>query len=447
MALDSKGGSALPAALFDAGSYTPLFAGEGAAVCAAYGLVGGQGAYAVCQNGEAQSAADVDIACKTLELAAKTGYPVVTFYNSKGAMLEEGLGGIAAAARLAAAASKISGVVPQIAVVTGLCGASSALAAMGADLCIMTQNSELYLTPPFLSKQAGDEVAGAGSAEFAMKAGVAAMVCDDEELAARSAAKLLMMLPPNNLSAGPSFEYVPPTQPVDIAHYSGNGAIAALADEGSALELYEGFGGGVVTSLATVAGEVTGFVATNGPGTVLGSHCIAKTARFVRLCDAFNIPLVTVVNTDGFYKSSSDELAGALRDAARLTATYADATTVKVAVVTGSAVGGVYTALGSADLTIMMEGGVVAPLAPNTAVSILYKKEIDEAEGSVDAETKAREAAYIQEVAGAAAVQKAGLADFVADSRSLRASLANALDILATKRVQRLPKKHGNMPL
>lgn len=447
MAQDKKGAADLLAALYDNGAYTPLFATGESEIEAAFGLVGGQPVYAVCQNGGAVTSADVKRARKTLNLAAQTGNPVVTFYNSKGAKLEEGLQSLKAAAKLNAASAKLSGVVPQIAVVVGVCGASSALAAVGADLCIMTKDAELFMTAPFLSAAAGDKAAGAGTAQQAAESGLAAIVAEDAQAAVKEAAKLLMLLPGNNLSAPASFEYSAPATVLETAKYNGVAAVAAIADTGSDVELFKGFGKGVVTSLATVSGAVVGIVATNGEDTFMGRYCTARTARFVRMCDAFSIPVVTIVNTGGFEVSSTADAAGNIREAARLAATYADATTAKVAVITGKAVGTAYTALAGADLTIAMEGCVVAPVEPSAAVTILHKEAIAASGNSIEAETAALVKTYIAQHAGAGALAQAGLADFTATPATLRASVASALDILATKRTQRLPKKHGNMAL
>ncbi len=440
-------GAGLLAAFFDGGAHTALFGGEGGNVLAAYGDVGGLGAYAVCQTGGALSAADVEISCKTVALAAKTGRPVVTFYNAKGAVLTEGGKTLSAAASLSRAAAAVSGVVPQLAVVYGVCGASNALAALAADLCIIAEGAELFLTPPFLSAAAGDAPEGAASAKAAADAGVSALSAKTPEEAAQLAARLLMLLPRNNLAATAQFEYTAPAAGIDTANYTGLSAAKAVADEGSLVELYEGFGDGVITALGTVEGNVAGFVSTNGANTYLGGYCMAKTARFVRLCDAFSIPVVTLLHTGGLVKSSSAEAAGLLRDAARLAATYADATTAKVAVVTGRCVGQAYTVLGSADLTVAMRGCVLAPAEPSAAASVLYKDEIAAAEGSVEAGTAAYAKQYEAEVASADAALAAGLADMVADAPGVRAAVVAALDALATKRTQRMPKKHGNMAL
>lgn len=445
MASEKMGPGGLMAAFFDSGAYTPVMSAEGGAV-AAFGMVGGQSVYAICQKGDAITAADVSLCCRVLDLAAKTGNPVVTFYDSPGAKLQDGLSSLTAAKDLAVAAAKVSGVVPQIAVVSGVCGASSAMAAANADLCIMTKDAQLFLTSPFLSAAAGDKLKGAGSAESAVKAGVVSYVAEDAEQAAKIAARLIMMLPQNNLSEAGAFEYNPASVAFP-APYNPVSAIQALADESSVLELFAGFGDGVTTCLATISGSVVGIAATNGKDSTLGRLCTAKLSRFVRLCDAYSIPVLTVVNSGGFAVSSTSDESGALREAARLAATYADATCAKICLLCGTTTGTLYTALGSADLTIAMQGSVTAPVLPTAAVTVLYKEEIEASGNPIEAETAARARKYEEEVASASALFTQGLADFVADASNVHSVVAAALDILSSKRAQRMPKKHGNMPL
>lgn len=442
MASKKLGKGEILASFFDEGVYSALFA-DGA-VQAAYGCAGGQPVYAVCQGGDALTVKDVQKNIKVLGMAAKTGNPVVTFYDSVGARLEEGLDVLSANAALTAEIARVSGVIPQIAVVTGVCGATAALAAASADLCIVAEGAELFFTAPFTSAAQGDKLAGAGSAAFAAKAGVAALTAKDAAEAAALAARLVGMLPGNNL-AGPSvFEFEAPATALELAKYSAVKAVEALADAGSALELYGAYGKKVYTALATVNGNAVGVVATEPDA--LCHNCVSKAARLVRLCDAFSIPVITLVNSEGFVKSASDDQAGGIREAARLAGTYADATTAKVAVLTGKTVGPVYTALANADLTIAVQGCTVAALEPEAAVRVLFKQELD-ASDNVLAATKAKAAQYAAESCGAEAAVQAGLADFAADAASLRGTLVAALDMLATKRAQRLPKKHGNMAL
>ena len=447
MASKSTKGEIL-AKFFDDGEYTALFA-DGA-VSAASGYAAGQQAYAVFQNGEAVSVKDVEKNIKVLELAAQTGCPVVTFYDSVGAKLAEGLDVLNAAAKLNATIAKVSGVVPQVAVVLGVCGGTSALSAANADVCIMAEGAELFFTAPFTAAAKGDKVADAGSAAAAAKAGVAAIVAADPaeaaekaaHIAAEKAAHIVGLLPANNLTGPAIFEFEQPTA-VLSANAEPAKAAAALIDKDSAVEMYAGFGKNVYTAFATIGGNAVGVVAT---GKELCHNCVAKASRFVRLCDAFSVPVLTIVNTEGFVPSTSDDIAGGIREAARLAATYADATTAKVALIAGKAVGPVYTALAAADLKIAVKGCTISALEPSAAVSVLYKEEID-ASDNIVAATKAKAAAYVAEVCSADAAVAAGSADMTCEAANARASVVAAFELLSTKRAARLPKKHGNMAL
>ena len=439
MAANKPSKEAILAAFFDEGNYSPLF--TDGAVSAAFGCANGQSVYAVYQNGEPVGAADLDKTTRVLKMAAETGNPVVTFYNSTGAKLEGGLELLNANSRLTAEIARISGVVPQVAVVTGTCAGTSAVQAAAADVCIMAADAELFLTAPF---NAEDKVKAAGSAEFAAKAGVAAIVEEDAVKAASAAARVVGMLPANNLAGPAVFDFEAPAAALNLVKYDAKSAAEAIADAGSLTELYAGYGRNIYTALGSVNGQAVGIVAT-AKGT-LCHKCTAKAARFVRLCDAFSVPVVTIVDTEGFVPSVTDDVAGGIREAARLAATYADATTAKVAVLAGKAVGPVYTTLAAADLRIAVTGCTVSALEPSAAVSVLYKDEID-ASDNIIAATKAKTAAYTAEVCSAASAVAAGAADMSCDAANVRASVVAALELLSTKRAARLPKKHGNMAL
>jgi len=440
MAATKPGKAELLAAFFDDGVYTSLFA-DGA-VDAAYGCANGQTVYVVYQNGGALDVQDIQKNVRVLKMAAETGSPVVTFYNSVGAKLTGGLDLLNANSRLTAQIAKVSGVVPQLAVITGTCAGTSAIHAAAADLCVMAQDAELFLNAPF---NAGDKVKDAGSADFASRAGVAAVVAPDAVQAAAQAAKIVGMMPANNLAGPALFDAAAPKSAINPAQYTAAGAIEALADRESAIELYSGYGKNIVTALATMNGSVVGILATEKKS--LCHKCTAKAARFVRLCDAYSIPVVTVVNTDGFVKSEGDDQAGGIRQAARMAGVYAEATTAKVAVLLGEAVGPTYTVFAaSADWRIAVQGCTVAPLAPEAAVTVLYKEEIFASDNIVN-ETKAKAAAYAKEACSAQAAVAGGAADAVANAADVRNMAVQALDMLATKRAVRLAKKHGNITL
>ena len=300
MAANKPSKEAILAAFFDEGNYSPLF--TDGAVSAAFGCANGQSVYAVYQNGEPVGAADLDKTTRVLKMAAETGNPVVTFYNSTGAKLEGGLELLNANSRLTAEIARISGVVPQVAVVTGTCAGTSAVQAAAADVCIMAADAELFLTAPF---NAEDKVKAAGSAEFAAKAGVAAIVEEDAVKAASAAARVVGMLPANNLAGPAVFDFEAPAAALNLVKYDAKSAAEAIADAGSLTELYAGYGRNIYTALGSVNGQAVGIVAT-AKGT-LCHKCTAKAARFVRLCDAYSIPVVTVVNTEGFVKSEGDD--------------------------------------------------------------------------------------------------------------------------------------------
>ncbi|PWM57128.1 MAG: propionyl-CoA carboxylase [Subdoligranulum variabile] len=440
MAANKPGKAEILAAFFDDGASMPLYT-EGA-VSAAYGCANGQSTYVVYENGEPVTVQDIERKIHVLEMAAQTGAPVVTFYNASGAKLDGGLELLKATSALTAQIARVSGVVPQIAVVTGTCAGTSAIHAAAADLCIMAEDAELFLNAPFTAQ---DSVSGAGSAAFAAKAGVAAVTVADAVAAAKKAAAVAALLPSNNLSGPALFDFEPSAKPLNMAKYTAQGAVEALADTGSAVELYSGYGKNIVTALATINGSTVGILATGKDA--LCHKCTAKAARFVRLCDAYSIPVVTVVNNEGFVKSEGDDQAGGIRQAARMAGVYAEATTVKIAVLAGEAVGPVYTVFGAcADWRIAVKGCTIAPLAPETAVSVLYKDEIYASDNIAEA-TKAKAAAYAKEVCGAEAAARDGAADTVCDAAAVRGAVAQALDMLASKRAVRLAKKHGNITL
>ena len=445
--------------LFDEGSFVELDsfvkAAEGAAgVLTGYGTVEGSPVYAFSQNsddlGGGMGRAQMAKLTKVYDLALKTGCPVVGIYDSKGARLEEGADALAAYGDLMKTVSRLSGVVPQVAVVAGPCAGAAALAACNADLVIMSEEGELFLTPPFVAKAKGETVEGAGTAGNAARAGVVHLVAKDDGEAIAQARKILSLLPANNLAVAPIFEWEeqPGAGLNDIGEgtQKADGAVVldTLADGGSAIELQPEFGCGVVTKLATLAGNVCGMAATTGaPLTADDSN---KLARFVQFCDAFQLPVVTLVNTPGFAPSSKSETQGAVREAAKLCAVYGEATTPKVSVIIGEAIGPAYIALAgkasAADLVFAWPSAVISPLEPAAAVALLKEDTITPEHTRAQAE-----ADYRANEASAFTVAAAGYIDNVIEPAATRQVLASALDLLSSKRESKLPKKHGNLPL
>lgn len=450
--------------LFDEGSFVELDAFakagcESAGVVTGYGMVNGGSVFAFSQDssvaGGAVSAATGAKIAKVYEMAAKMGVPVVGIYDSKGACIAENSEVLAAYGEMLQRSAALSGVVPQIAVIAGVCAGTSALMAANADLVIMAKDAEFFLTAPFVSSAAGDKVEGAGKAEAAVRSGVVQLVAEDDMAAVEEAKKIVSMLPLNNLSEAPYCEYDEPAAAEklraaceDLSSYDAKEVIESIFDEGNVTFLENA--PNAVTALATLAGQAVGVVATVGGDQRLCKGASARIARFVSICDSFAIPVITLLNCKGFKESSSDELAGGIRDAARLAHVYAEATCPKIAVITGEAYGAAYVALAgknaSADLTVAWPSAVISTLAPEAAVNILYGEEIKAAADPV-AERAARVQAYIDTTASAFEAAAKGHVDCVIDPAETRATLIRAAEMLAGKRVAKLPKKHGNMPL
>lgn len=439
--------------LFDDGSYQELDAlakmGEAlTGVVTAYGYVGGSPVYAFSQDssvkGGAVGKAHAAKICKLLELAAKTGTPVVGIHDSNGAFLDGGVEALAGYSEMLMWTGNLSGVVPQITVVAGTCAGSAAMIACSSDFTIMTEKSELFLAPPFDTAKTKN----AGSAKNAALSGTAHLVCKDDKAAVESARKLLSMLPMNNLSPIPVFDYS--VGKVTAKEGTSLAAAELIADAGSVMEISESFGSAAFTALATVAGSTVGLVGTakSGEGRLTREDC-AKIARFVRTCDAFTIPVVTLVDSEGFSSDADGELAGAIRDFSKVAHVYAEATTAKLAIVTGKAYGPIYVAFAGknagADMTLAFPDGIITPLAPETAVEFLNH---DALKGAADVNAKRKELAdiYAEEECSVFIAAAKNYLDQIVLPEEARDSVISALQILAGKRASRLPKKHSNMP-
>ncbi len=383
---------------------------------------------------------------KIYDLALKTGAPVVGIYDSNGADLSEGLDAMAAYGEMLRWSNNLSGVVPQVSLVLGVCAGSAALAAASADFVIMSENAELFLTT-------GD-AATASSAENAAKAGVAHLVEKDDASAVGATRALLSKLPSNNLSEPPAcdFSAVPDAGGVlstaaaniggaDIFEIARN-----VADAGSVLELQKDYvSGSAKVALATLGGSTVGLVATSNEKTVC-SGATSKIARFVSICDSFHIPVLTFVNCEGFAPLANHDFRGGIREVAKLAHVYAEATTPKIAVIAGKAYGSAFITLAgraaNADYTVAWPSAVISALSPETAVAFLEGDKItaDKPRAQVEAE-------YAATQASAFAAAAKGHIDDVIEPDQTRSVLISALEMLASKRVSTLPKKHANIPM
>lgn len=414
--------------LFDGGQYTEIGCGiiengTPAGVITAFGKIGGRPAYAYAQDSSEASgavgAAHSAKVCRLCELAAKTGAPIVSIHDSNGALLADPQAALSAYGDMLRQSANISGVVPQIAVIAGVCAGSAAMLAASADVVIMTRDAELFLTPNTPS-----------DAQNAAENGIADILCDTDEQAVGLAGQIVSMLPANNISAAPFAAY---------EENSGASGINAVFDKNSTVLLGEGFGSGADTALASVKGKSAGIISVSGGKKISADDC-AKLARFIRLCDAYSVPLVSFVDTEGFENTGD-----AVRNCARLANAYADATTVKIAIITGKAIGSAYIAMAGrntgSDFTFAFPDAVISPMLPEAAVEFLMHEKLKGA-ADVNAQRKRLADEYAANTVSAAKAAEAGCIDGVVSPESVRDILAESMDILAGKRVSGLPRKH-----
>ncbi|MBD5104513.1 MAG: acetyl-CoA carboxylase, partial [Ruminococcaceae bacterium] len=425
--------------MFDEDSFTELSPYTGGSVVTGYGQVDGCPVYAFIQDVSVKSGAVCKAAAqkivKLYSLAVKNGAPVIAVYDSKGGDIAEGVELLTAYGDIANASASISGVAPQISIVSGVCGGISASLACMADFVIMTEKAELFLTAPFIT--AG---AGAGTAKNAALSGVSCMTVKDIAEAIKKAKALAAILPQNNLEVAGNDYFALPTDTAD-ASLKGEAMVKTVADKDSLIELFPEFGKASYTALGSVNWKTVGFVATNKTEDKLTAADTAKIARFVGICDAFSIPVVTIVDSEGFAADSAAELAGSIRDAAKLTQVYASATTPKVSVITGNALGGAFTVFCgmNADVTLALEQAVIAPTTPKAAAIFLYSDKLNS-----KAEIEAAAEEYKASEASAVNAMEKGAVDRVISAEDIWSSVNSALEMLSGKRVQAPARKHIN---
>ncbi len=434
------------AELFDDGCFTELdkFTKNGESGCdviTAYGQVNGVLTFAFAQVKGANGAMGKALAQKIKKvytMAEKVGAPVIAVYNSDGAHIDEGIEAMEAYGELMAYTASLSGVVPQISVVVGDCIGSAAVLAAMSDVVIMVKGAEMYVTAGSIL---GDK--NVGSSSLAAENGTAAYVAENEEDAFTKVAELVSYLPQNNLSTPLFAEYIPAegtisgTDPYEV--------IGAVADAGSFCELYKENAKCAVVGFARINGAGVGLIATNTDGEKLCAKGAKKIARFVRFCDAFSIPVVTFLNASGILGSIEDELSGGVKCAAQLTQAYAEATTAKITVITGAAVGAAYIALASKaagiDSVFAWTTAYVSNLEPKTAVEFLMKEQLK------DSTREELIKNYCEGEASAFSAAAKGFVEDVINPLETAPKLSLALDMLSSKRISTLNKKHSNIQL
>ncbi len=421
--------------LFDEGTFTELDAFAKSAngeieVVAGYGSVNGVYAYAFSQDitvdGGAISVAQCAKIKKIYELAKKTGCPVIGIYDSNGMKLREGFEALNAYGEILKASTSVSGVVLQISVVAGACLGTSALMANMADVVIAVKDADFYITAPSEVK-----------AEESFAQGTVDILADDVNGAIASVKNLVSVLPSNNLEAAPMFDFEEKLSYGADANASAKEVINAVADENSVVEIKAGYAENAVTAFAQIAGSTAGVIAFDGENVC--PSCAYKAEGFIKLCDAFNIPIVTFVHAKGLVKEKENQM---LVAATKLTSAYATATCPKISVITGKAIGAAYIALAgkgaNADLVFAWDTAVVSPLEIDAAVVFLYNDRLAAGENRA-----ALEEEYEEELASPFTAAACGAIDDIFVPAETRTKLINALSFLDGKRETTIPRKHS----
>lgn len=421
--------------LFDDGSFTQIDAfaksvnGE-VEVVAGFGTVNECPVYAYSQdiavNDGAVSVAQCDKIKKIYDLASKTGCPVISVFDSNGVKIDEGFEVLSAYGELVKASTSISGVCPQISVIAGSCLGTSALIANMADVVIAVKDADFYVSAP-------SDV----TVQQSYEAGTVDVICDDFDNAVQSVRDIISLLPSNNLASLPVFDF---SAPQGVAQEGADvlSTIASIADDASVVELKGGYASSnCKTALATVMGSTVGFIGFEG--NALCPACSYKAESLIKFCDAYSIPVITIANADGIVKEKENQTLVALT---KLTSAYATATCPKISLITGKAIGCAYITLAgkgaNADFTIAWDSSVISPLDADSAVAFLFNDRL--ANGEDRAQLKNE---YMNTIASPFTAAACGAVDDICTPADTRARIITALDMLAGKRENTLPRKHS----
>jgi acetyl-CoA carboxylase carboxyltransferase component len=405
---------------------------------------------------------------KAMDLAASVGVPLIGLNDSGGARIQEGVVSLASYGEIFFRNVKCSGVIPQISVIMGPCAGGAVYSPAMTDFIFMVdQTSYMFITGPDVVKTVtGEEVTPeelGGATTHATKSGVATFVSADDKACLADVRYLLSYLPSNNLEdaprvvsgddaerACPELATILPDNPNRA--YDMRKVIQAVVDEGEFLEYFPRFAPNIVCGFARLDGHSVGVVA-NQPmvkAGVLDIDSSEKAGRFVRTCDAFNIPLITFVDVPGFMPGTDQEYGGIIRHGAKLLYAYCEATVPRIQVITRKAYGGAYVVMDSksigSDLCFAWPTAELAVMGPQGAVNIVYKRELDAA---ADPEGRRKELVdeYTERFANPYIAAERGYVDDVIDPVDTRKVLVRSLDLLRSKREDLPKRKHGNVPL
>jgi propionyl-CoA carboxylase beta chain len=454
----------------DFGMETQLYPGDG--VVSGHGRVNGRVVYAFAQDfsvfGGSLSETNAAKICKVMDMAVRSGCPIVGLNDSGGARIQEGVLSLGGYADIFLRNTLTSGVVPQISAIMGPCAGGAVYSPAITDFTIMVKaTSYMFVTGPDVIKTVTHEdvtkEALGGAMTHNEKSGVAHFAVEDDEACIALIRELLGFMPGNNLDDPPRAETGDPADREDTAldtlvpaspnqPYDMLDLIHTVADEGYFLEVHQHFAKNIVVGFARLGGRPIGIVA-NQPAHLAGTLDIdasVKGARFVRFCDAFNIPLVTFEDVPGFLPGTVQEYGGIIRHGAKLLYAFAEATVPKVTVITRKAYGGAYCVMSSkhirTDFNYAWTTAEIAVMGAEGAVNILYKREIEKAADPA-AMRQQKIAEFREKFANPYVAAERGFVDEVILPRTTRRKLIQALGTLETKRDHNPPKKHGNIPL
>ena len=444
----------------------------GDAVVTGYGKVEGRQVFAFAQDftvmGGSLSEAVSQKICKLMDLAAKSGSPVVGLNDSGGARIQEGALSLAAYGDIFLRNTLYSGVVPQISVIVGPSAGGAVYSPAITDFVFMVKGTgQMYITGPDVIKAVtGEEVSHeelGGAEPHATRSGVAHFVCETEEECINEVRHLLSFLPANNLDDPPveGTDDIPDRLEPDLRYivpndtnraYDMRDVIYKVVDQEEFMEVHQNFAPNVVVGFARLNGKPVGVVG-NQPGYLAGVLDIdasTKAARFVRFCDCFNIPLITFVDVPGFMPGVDQEYGGIIRHGAKLLFAYAEATVPKISVIIRKAYGGAYIVMSSkhlrADINLAWPSAEIAVMGAEGAINIIYRDEIRRSENPGQTRD-ALIADYKEQFTNPYVAASRGYLDDVIDPAETRVQLIKALDMLQNKRDSLPAKKHGNIPL
>ena len=454
----------------DFGMADQSFPGDG--VVTGYGYVNGRLTFVFAQDftvlgGSVSEMVGAKI-CKVMDLALKSGAPIIGLNDSGGARIQEGVDSLAGYGEIFLRNTRASGVIPQISVILGPAAGGAVYSPAITDFIFMVKEiGQMYITGPDVIKAVtGEEVTHeelGGATSHASKSGVAHFALDSEEECFQQIRRLLGFLPQNNMEDPPWTETFDDPNRVEeaLAHivpddsnqpYDTNEIIRLVADDGDFMEVQQLYAPNIIVGFARMKGMPVGIVAQQPSylAGVLDIDASIKGARFVRFCDAFNIPLVTFVDVPGFLPGIAQEYGGIIKHGAKLIYAYAEATVPKISVLTRKAYGGAYIVMSSkhlrGDINYAWPSGEIAVMGPEGAVNIVYRGELGKAEnpGEMRAELTQE---YKDKFANPYIAAQRGFIDDVIDPAVTRPKIIKALEMLQNKRESLPPKKHGNIPL